>query len=92
MLPKSRPFVRPPDRRDRALNGRLDTRVRQGQSVRNRGLEVEMDDGNSGDQDLLEQAKAALRDKDPDRAAPILAEIAKRGAANAKAKVANDAV
>jgi len=51
-----------------------------------------MDDGNSGDQDLLEQAKAALRDKDPDRAAPILAEIAKRGAANAKAKVANDAV
>lgn len=51
-----------------------------------------MNDGKSGEQDLLEQAKAALRDKDQDRAAPILAEIAKRGADSAKAKVANDAV
>jgi hypothetical protein len=51
-----------------------------------------MNDGNSGDQNLLEQAKAALRDKDQDRAAPILTEIAKRGAANARAKVANDGV
>lgn len=66
--------------------------MRQGQSAPIRGLEVEMNDGATGDQDLLEQAKAALRDKDQDRAAPILAEIANRGAANAKAKVANDAV
>ncbi len=66
--------------------------MRQGQSARIRGLEVEMNDGFTGDQDLLEQAKVALRDKHQDRAAPILAEIVNRGAANAKAKVANDAV
>lgn len=51
-----------------------------------------MNDGKSGDRDLLERAKAALRDKDQDRAAPILGELAKRGATNAKAKVANDLV
>ncbi len=51
-----------------------------------------MNDGNSGDQGLLEQAKAALRDKSQDQVAPILGELAKRSAANVKAKVANDPV
>mgnify|MGYP007060320506 CR=1 FL=1 len=51
-----------------------------------------MDIRGANDRHLLEQAKAALREKDQDRAAPILTEIAERGAANAKAKVANDAV
>lgn len=74
------------------LCGLLDTRLRPGQAARNCKLELEMNDGKSGDRDLLEQAKAALRDKDQDRAAPILSEVAKRGATNAKAKVANDLV
>lgn len=50
-----------------------------------------MDNGGASDRRLLEEAKAALREKDHDRAAPILTEVAERGAANAQAKVANDA-
>lgn len=50
-----------------------------------------MDNGQASDRHLLEQAKVALREKDQDRAAPILTEVAERGAANSRAKVANDA-
>jgi len=53
---------------------------------------VELNDDKIGDRYLLEQAKAALRDNDQDRAAPILFQIAERGAALAKMKVANDVV
>ena len=49
-----------------------------------------MNDDKIGDRYLLERAKSALRDKDQDQAAPILFQIAERGAALAKMKVAHD--
>ncbi|WP_169833096.1 hypothetical protein [Sphingomonas panacis] len=42
------------------------------------------------DDQLLEAAKAALRDKDRERAKPFLAEFSERSLARVKAKVAND--
>jgi hypothetical protein len=55
-------------------------------------LEVEMSNRGLSDQRLLEEAKSALRQKDIDRAKPLLAEFSERSVANAKGKVANDEV
>jgi hypothetical protein len=42
------------------------------------------------DYQLLDQAKAAFRGKDMERAKPLLSEFSKRSVARVKAKVAND--
>lgn len=51
-----------------------------------------MSNTEAGERHLLKKAKAALRDEDHDRAAPVLAEIAEGGAAKVRADVANDTV
>lgn len=55
-------------------------------------LEVEMSNRGLSDQRLLDEAKSALRQKDIDRAKPLLAEFSERSVASAKGKVANDEV
>ncbi len=49
-----------------------------------------MDSGEPDDRRLLNEAKAALRADDRERAATALAEMTRLGAARAQTKVAND--
>ena len=44
------------------------------------------------DCELLNLAAAAIREKDPERAKPLLAEFSERSVARVKARVANDPV
>ena len=52
--------------------------------------EVEMSNPELSDYQLLGEAKAALREKDIERAKPLFAEFSERSVAKVKAKVAND--
>lgn len=52
--------------------------------------EVEMSNPELSDYQLLDEARAALREKDIERAKPLFAEFSERSVAKVKAKVAND--
>jgi hypothetical protein len=55
-----------------------------------RRSEVEMSNTELSDRRLLDIAKAALREKDGERAKALFAEFSERSVARDKAKVAND--
>jgi len=55
-----------------------------------RRWKVEMSNTKLNDYQLLDEAKAALRGKDVERATPLFAEYSRRRVAAVKAKVAND--
>ncbi len=51
-----------------------------------------MSNAGRSEEDLLAEATTALRNKDNDRAIPLMTEVVKRSAARTKEKIANDAI